>query len=138
MDALTLLRFAHLSADVVWIGSIVAAGWTAAGPHGSDEVRGQLARRVYSTFAVPSFLVALLSGLALLFSNTGYYLSATAFMHPKLTLAVGVIALHHIIGARTKRMAMGKVSGAGPLKVLTLVLLGCAAGAAFFVVVKPF
>lgn len=138
MNTLVLLRFIHLSADVVWIGSILAVGWTLASSQGSDEVRGQLARRIYSTFAAPGFLVALLSGLGMLLSNTGYYFSATAFMHGKLTFAAAVVGLHHAIGARAKRMASGKVSGSGPARALTLALLGCAAAAAFFVVVKPF
>jgi putative membrane protein len=59
-------------------------------------------------------------------------------MHLKLTLALGVIALHHILGARARRAAAGDagaVNGAGRL-VSVLALL--AAGTAWVALTKPF
>jgi putative membrane protein len=66
------------------------------------------------------------------------YMVATHWMHAKLTLAVVVIAIHHVIGLRAKALASGKRKDAGPVGVLALVLFLGAAGAAFFAVAKPF
>jgi len=58
-------------------------------------------------------------------------------MHLKLTLAVGVIALHHWVGVVARRRASGL--GQTALPVLGLLLLLVFAGAASWLgVVKPF
>jgi putative membrane protein len=58
-------------------------------------------------------------------------------MHGKLTFALAVIALHHVIGARVKKMARGEAEGAN-VSGLALGLFLCAVVAVFFVVTKPF
>jgi putative membrane protein len=59
-------------------------------------------------------------------------------MHAKLTLALVVIALHHIIGARAKRMAEGRVDSPGPTALLSAILVVAAFSIVFLVVLKPF
>jgi putative membrane protein len=59
-------------------------------------------------------------------------------MHGKLTFAVAVIALHHVIGARAKRAAAGQAAPVGNVGILGIALFVAAACAAFFAIVKPF
>ncbi len=58
-------------------------------------------------------------------------------MHLKLTLALGVIALHHWIGIVARRLASGRREAAFPIKAVVLLLI-FAGSAALLGVVKPF
>ena len=57
-------------------------------------------------------------------------------MHAKLPLALGVIGLHHVIGARARKTAAGALQDAGPVGTLTAVLAVLAVGASFFAIFK--
>lgn len=133
-----ILVFVHVTANVVWIGSILAVVVVLTGRAGELAVRGALAREVYRKLAAPAFGVSFLAGVIRLALDTGYYFSATKFMHGKLTFALAVIALHHVIGARVKRAESGQIASAGNVGTLGIVLLVAAACTAFFAVVKPF
>jgi putative membrane protein len=133
-----ILVFVHVAANVVWIGAILAVVVALTAPSGDLPTRGNIALAIYKKLATPAFVVSFLAGITRLFLDTGYYFSATKFMHGKLTFAVAVIALHHVIGARAKRVAGGQISSAGNVSVLGIALLVAAAAAVFFVVVKPF
>jgi putative membrane protein len=138
MDLPALLVVLHVVANLVWIGSICAVALVLGGAHADSKLRGAVALDVYRKLAVPAFVVSFAAGLVRLVLDTQLYLVVTKFMHPKLTLALVVIALHHVIGARAKRMAAGTRAEAGPTGVLSGVLVACAAGAAFLALVKPF
>jgi 2-hydroxychromene-2-carboxylate isomerase len=58
------------------------------------------------------------------------------WMHAKLTLALGVIVLHHIIGGRAKRVAGGSPDAGKGAQILLLATLVCAAGAVWLGVAK--
>ena len=98
--------------------------------------RAGLAHFVYKRLAAPAFAVSFVSALIPLLLNTNYYFVVTKFMHPKLTLAVAVIALHHIIGAKLRRLSGGQPGGG--LTGLAWGVFGCAIGAATLAVLKPF
>ena len=154
MEKLDLLVITlHVLAVVVWIGSLVGVGVvaTSAG-EGSDaidvKVRGALARRIYQRASVPAFLIAFAAGLFRLLRGwgegyvtvfgtwtNGY--SKSPWMHAKLTAALVIIALHHIVGARTRKMAKDGAP-AGPIAIMTWIIGACAAAAVFFVIVRPF
>lgn len=138
MDLRVLLVVLHVVANLVWIGSISAVALILGGAHGDAKLRGAVGLDVYRKLAVPAFVIAFASGLTRLILDTRLYLVVTHYMHPKLTLALVVIALHHVIGARAKRMASGAKSEAGPMPLLAGLLVACAAVAAFLVLVKPF
>jgi putative membrane protein len=70
--------------------------------------------------------------------NPTLYFKATHYMHGKLPLALGVVALHHVLGARAKKMEAGEAPDAGPALTLGLVLAVLAIGSALLVVLKPF
>ena len=134
----SLLIALHVAAVVVWIGSILSVAVVCTSSTGDTKLRGQLATELYKKLAVPAFLIAFLAGAARLVSDLGGYFVATKFMHPKLTLALVVIALHHVIGARAKRMATEQTKDAGNALTLAVALLACAVAASFFAVLKPF
>jgi putative membrane protein len=139
-----LLVFVHVAANVVWIGSILAvvvaltAAPASTASSGDMATRGSIAVSIYKKLAMPAFIVSFVAGVGRLILDTGYYFSATKFMHGKLTFAVAVIALHHVIGARAKRVAAGQAPTAGNVGVLGIALFVAALCVAFFAVVKPF
>jgi len=132
----TALIWLHVSGNVVWIGSILAVGLVLAGAKGDSKTRGAVASDIYRRLAVPAFIVSFLAGAIRLGLDIPYYLKQHHWMHGKLTLALVVIALHHVIGARARKMANGAVQEAGPAGILSLVLAVAAIGAAFFVIFK--
>ena len=138
MDLRVLLVVLHVIANLVWIGSIAAVALVLSGGRGDSKLRGEIGLDLYRKLAVPAFVASFAAGLIRLLLDTQLYLVVTKYMYPKLTLALVVIALHHVIGARAKRMAAGTKTESGPVGVLAAVLVVCAAGAALLVLVKPF
>jgi putative membrane protein len=133
-----VLLYAHVAANLVWIGSILGVGVLLCAPEGTTQERAALALRLYRTLAVPAFVVAFVTGLGQLLANAEYYFVVKKFMHAKLLFALIVIGIHHVLGARAKRLAAGKTQDIGPARVLTIVLGVAAALAAFFVIREPF
>jgi putative membrane protein len=131
-----LLIWLHVVGNLVWIGAILAVGVTIMGKAGDPKVRGELALGIYMRLAVPAFVVSFVFGMARLLTDPSYYLKQHHWMHAKLPLALVVIALHHVIGGRAKKLARGTVQDAGPAAILTAVLAVCAVGAAFFAIYK--
>jgi putative membrane protein len=134
----SLLVAIHLIGNLVWIGAILSVGITLTLPVGTPVERGRIGRMLYLRLAVPAFLVSFTSGLVRLLLSLDLYFVQTKFMHGKLTFALVVIAVHHILGARAGRMASGKVATPGAAASLTMILLVAAAAAAFFAVLRPF
>jgi protoporphyrinogen IX oxidase len=65
-----------------------------------------------------------------------YYFVEHHWMQGKLPFALAVIALHHVIGARAKKLSRGTVQGAGPTAMLAAILAASAVIAAFFAIFK--
>jgi putative membrane protein len=137
IPASTFLVAVHLLADVVWIGSLLSVGMLVArAPWMADASEvGALARRLYVTLAVPAFLVSLATGAARILMTPQMYAHAP-WLHVKLTFALALIVLHHLIGGRARRVAAGKgKAGSGTGWIAALVFL-CAAGAVLLGVTK--
>jgi putative membrane protein len=132
----TLLIWLHVVGNLVWIGAILAVGVTILGKTGDPKTRGEIALGIYMKLAVPAFVVSFVFGMARLLTDPSYYLKQHHWMHAKLPLALIVIALHHVIGGRAKKLARGTVQDAGPAAILTAVLAVAAIGAAFFAIYK--
>ena len=134
------LIWLHVSGNLVWIGAILAVGvaiLASASKAGEARKAGaEIAVTIYQRLAVPAFVVSFVAGAIRLFMDPGFYLKQHHWMHAKLPLALAVIALHHVIGARAKKLALGTVQDAGPTAILTVALAVSAAGAAFFVISK--
>jgi putative membrane protein len=129
------LVWLHVSGNLVWIGAILAVGVVLTG-QGEPKARGESALAIYRRLAVPAFVVSFLCGAIRLGMDLPLYLKQHHWMHAKLPLALAVIALHHVIGARARKMAQGTVQEAGPAGMLAAVLAVAAIGAAFFAIFK--
>lgn len=134
--AQTILIWLHVVANIFWIGSIAAVALIAASETHEAKARGEIARAVYSKIANPAFIASFLFGAGRLFMDTAYYFKQTHFMHGKLLFAFLVIGLHHVIGARARKLANGDIDTAGKMAPLVAALFLCAAAATFFVVAK--
>jgi putative membrane protein len=133
-----LLLSLHVMANLVWIGSITSVGWlVATASRGGDQAKpaAELAAGIYRRIATPAFGVSFAFGIAVLLTNTAYYMHAHWF-HGKLTFALVVIALHHVLGAKAKRAASGGVQAGSSGAILTAGLLASAFAVVVFVIYK--
>ena len=130
----------HVIANLVWIGSIVSVGvlLSTMTAENSKSVAAS-ARNIYLWVAAPSFGLSFLFGITLL-AQTPTYMHLHWF-HAKLTFALAVIALHHVIGAKAKRAAAAQNNDAPrsmhsgkSSAILTSALLACASLAVAFVI----
>jgi putative membrane protein len=130
------LIWLHVSGNIVWIGSILAVAVAILSPGGASRAGGEMALSIYKRLAVPAFLVSFVCGAARLGLDPLLYLRTTHWMHAKLPLALAVIAIHHVIGARARKLAQGTVQDAGPTATLAVALAVCAIGAVFFTIFR--
>jgi len=133
----TALVAAHVVADVVWIGAILSSSLLLAGaPFMADPSdTGLLARRIYARLATPAFLMSFATGVGRIALFPAVY-AHLPWMHVKLTFVLGLVAFHHIIGARAKRLADGQVGAAKGATVIGAMAFVCAAAAAVLAVAK--
>lgn len=130
------LRVLHVCANLIWIGSIGAVGLILRDLAAPTRDRGRIALSVYRALAMPAFVVSFVAGSVMLLLEPRYYFVQTHWMHAKLLLALGVIALHHGLGARAKRTAAGTAAPVGILP--TALLVAGAMGGAALALLKPF
>ena len=136
----TLLVALHVMANLIWIGSIASVGWltaTAARQEDATRCRGiaELAYSLYRRVAVPAFASSFVFGGLRLARDAGAYMGLHWF-HGKLTFALGVIALHHVIGGKARRAAAGSMQAGKSSAILVGALLVCAFGSVVFVIFK--
>jgi putative membrane protein len=130
------LIWLHISGNVVWIGSILAVAAIITAKAVDPKIRGEVGLRVYSLLSVPAFVLGFVSGTARLLLDPRYYLVEHHWMHGKLPFALAVIGLHHVIGARAKKLARGTVQDSGPTAIMATILAVSAVVAAFFAIFK--
>jgi putative membrane protein len=133
-----LLVALHVLANVVWIGallSVVLLLSRAASGAADAAVVGGLARTVHVRLAAPAFMTSFAAGLVVILLAPRVY-GHLPWLHVKLAFALVVIVLHHVIGARARRVAAGD-RGAANVTTLGTVAFLCAAVAVFLGVVKP-
>ncbi|MBV9948332.1 MAG: CopD family protein [Myxococcales bacterium] len=137
----TALVALHVLANVVWIGSILSVALLLArAPLSSAAGAGDvaaLAQRLYARLASPAFFMSFAAGLARLSLQPAMYLHMP-WMHAKLTCALVVIGLHHVIGARARRLAAGgsREEAARRIPMLGAVIFAAAALAVLLGVYK--
>ncbi|AKT43013.1 CopD family protein [Chondromyces crocatus] len=136
LDHKLLLIWLHVVGNITWVGAILAVAAVLTGAAGDAKLRGELGLRIYQHLAVPAFVLSFVCGATRLAMDTSYYFVQTHWMHAKLPAALVVIGLHHVLGARAKKMARGEVQEAGPAAKIAAVLALTAALAAFFAIVK--
>jgi protoporphyrinogen IX oxidase len=136
-----LLIALHVMSNLVWIGAIASVGWltAAASAPGLDavgaKVTAELALRLYRRAAVPAFVLSFAFGLGRFLVDPRTYMRLHWF-HGKLTFALGVIALHHILGAKARKAAGGSMQSGKASAILVGALLVCAFGSVVFVIFK--
>jgi protoporphyrinogen IX oxidase len=133
----TTVLAAHVLANVVWIGALLAVAiLTGRGRFSADPVDvGTLARLVFLTLASPAFFVSFAAGATLIALQPLVY-ARLPWMHAKLMFAFLVIALHYVIGGRARRVAKGKAQAARGIAAIATATFLCAAGAVLFGVAK--
>jgi putative membrane protein len=133
----TALLAAHVVANFVWIGSILSVALLVANaPFMADPSDpGALARRVYIRLAVPAFVLSFATGVGRIALFPIAYMHMP-WLHVKLTFALVVIALHHVIGGRAKRLGSGQTQAARGVGLFGFILFACAACAAVLGVAK--
>ncbi len=132
----TLLVVLHVTSNLVWIGSILSVGvltWHAS--RTSSKATAEVALLLYKRLAVPAFLAALIFGVCRLMLAPGAYMRLHWF-HAKLTFALLVIGLHHVIGAKARKAAGGSMQSGASSAILVAALLSCAFLSVVFVVFK--
>ncbi len=118
-----LLVALHVLSNTLWIGSIVSVGLL-------TEKHAEAARTIYLRVAVPAFVGSFTFGVIRVAIEPSYYLHLHWF-HAKLTAALVVIALHHVIGARAKKA--GSMQGGRNGAILAAGLFVFALAAVFLV-----
>jgi putative membrane protein len=103
----------HVFGLVFWISGLLVTSMalTRHAQEASSEARQALARleRIFLRgLADVGALITILAGIALITTNSSYYLRAP-WLHIKLTFVVLLIGLHGLIGVRTKRFGAGLV-----------------------------
>jgi protoporphyrinogen IX oxidase len=129
----SILIALHVFANLLWIGSILVVAWML--QTGTDPLEARLAAKLYRTFSAPAFGVSFLSAVVVLVMHPSDYMKAHWF-HGKLTLALVVIALHHVIGARAKKVANGSMQTGAPSGILGGALGFCALGVVALAILK--
>jgi protoporphyrinogen IX oxidase len=131
------LLAAHVLANAVWIGSLLAETVLMANAFFLSDPAdaGTSARRVHTRLAMPAFVASFGTGLARLLPAWHLY-ARTPWMYAKLGFAVLVIVLHHVIGGRARRLAGGRVGAAQGTSSLGWLTFLAAAGAVLFAIAK--
>ncbi len=106
----TLLVALHIAANLLWIGSISAVGFLLhlAARRVDGKGIAEVSRALYLRIAVPAFLASFTFGAIRVAMDPAYYLHLHWF-HAKFSVAVAVIGLHHVIGAKTRACAAGSM-----------------------------
>jgi protoporphyrinogen IX oxidase len=133
----TALLAVHVIANTVWIGAILSVALLVANaPFMADPSdNGALARRIYTRLALPAFALSFAAGVGRIALFPSVY-AHMPWLHVKLTFAIVVIALHHVMGSRAKRLRGGDTGAARGVGVLGFLLFASAALAALLGVTK--
>jgi putative membrane protein len=133
----TLLLAVHVLANVVWIGALLSVTLIVGRASETKDPTGVagLGRQVHLRLAVPAFLVSFGAGLVRIILAPAAYAHMPWF-HAKLTFALVVIVVHHLIGARARRAAAGTPAGPRGLFALGAVVFAAAAATVFLGVAK--
>ncbi len=136
----TILLATHVLSLLLWIGSLVSITRViTAGVGEEPAVQAKfaaLARRIYRTVASPWMGIATLAGFGMIAATKGMYFHFGWF-HGKFTLALVMLALHFVLGARVRAAdAAGRTDAVAPqMRLLQVAVLATAGLAVFCVIV---
>lgn len=138
MKADLLLVTFHVAANMVWVGSLLAAVVVGLANDGPNPSQAKLGRALYTRLAAPAFGMSLVLGATRLVMDWNHYMVVTHFMHAKLALAFVAIVAHHWIGARLKRLSESTASPDRSLAASAVVFGVACLGSVALVVMRPF
>jgi putative membrane protein len=101
----------------------------------AGDVRGKLAASLYLRLAVPAFVLSFLAGVGRLLLDGSLYMKQP-WMHAKLTTALVVIVVHHLIGARARKLARDGAASTSAVGTLLAILALGTILTVFFVTVR--
>jgi putative membrane protein len=134
----------HVTGVVMWVGSLLAVALVLA-QHTQEtgaEARATLAkleRKILRAVSDPSATLAILAGIAIVWTNSGYYLHAR-WLHLKLIFVLLLVGATVLLGINTKRYAAGEIAlrrrdvmllFAGIALLLVLILLATFPGSVY-------
>lgn len=103
----------HVMGVVLWVGSLLVAALVLA-QHTQEtaaEARTALAklgRKILRAIADPGATLAILAGIAIIWTNSGYYLHAR-WLHLKLIFVLLLVGATVLFGVNTRRYAAGEI-----------------------------
>jgi putative membrane protein len=132
-----LLVAVHVLANVVWIGALLSVTLILRRASETKDPAGvaALGRQVHLRLAVPAFVVSFGAGLLRILLAPAAYAHMPWF-HVKLTFALVVIVVHHLIGARARRAAAGTPGADAGVFTMGVLVFAAAAAAVLLGVVK--
>ncbi len=136
---MNLLLVLHVVANLVWIGSSLATALLVQRAANLGEAGKPLAEAahelLYRRISSPAFYASFLCGVGMVVMSVDTYMRAHWF-HGKLFFALCTIAVHHVIGARARKVHVGGMQAGKSGGILSGVLLACAFATVLFVVLK--
>jgi len=131
----SLLVTLHVTANLLWIGSILSVGFLVAqaSRRADGKSVAEVALALYKRLAVPAFLASVIFGLGRFATSPSYYLHLHWF-HGKLTVVLAVIGLHHVIGAKARKSAAGSMQAGRNGAILSIGLFVCTLAAVVLVI----
>jgi putative membrane protein len=118
----------HVLGFTLWISGLLMAGFVLLRHIGETvpETRASLAgieKLGLRALADPGAFLAILGGILLVSTNSSYYLHAR-WLHIKLVFVLFLIALHVIVGTRSKAFASGRISlDPGYVRLLVILIV---------------
>ena len=103
----------HVTGVVMWVGSLLATALVLAQhtQESSAEARASLAkleRKILRAVCEPGATLAILAGIAIVWTNSGYYLHAR-WLYLKLTFVLLLIGATVLLAVNMRRYAAGEI-----------------------------
>jgi protoporphyrinogen IX oxidase len=118
----------HIFGFTLWISGLLMTGFVllqhirAAAPESRASLAG-IERLGLRAFADPGAFLTILAGILLITTNSSYYLHAR-WLHIKFIFVLLLIALHVIVGTRSKAFASGRITlDRGYVRLLFVVIV---------------
>jgi putative membrane protein len=118
----------HVLGFTLWISGLMMTSLVLLRHVGETTVEartalGRIEKLGLRALADPGAFLAILAGVLLITTNSSYYLHAR-WLHIKFTFVLLLIALHVIVGTRSKAFASGRISlDQGYVRLLSIVIV---------------
>lgn len=141
MSMMPWLRAGHFLGLILWAGGLLALtrllASHAAKPTGPEATERLVAveKAIYRFVAAPGAFLVLLTGIAMLHAAPA--LLKQPYMHAKLTLVVGLLAIDHMAMRGYKKLAKGVGAPTGKWRVVHGILAAVLLGIVLLIELRP-